>query len=193
MASASQQPARVAAIRLPILLVMLFFVPAETLLAAIRYSDATLEQTERAVLLDATAVIELNRSIESGLESGVPLFFNATVTLKKKNPWWFDSRVYQKVYRCSLTYYELTRHYRVSWAHESGVKNFRSLLDALDSIGSFNRLALDLDAELEQDVPYVASIELALDQNALPLPLRPIGFVNADWRLKSEEYQWQIN
>lgn len=175
------------------LVIFAVFAPVDSLLAAIRYSDATLEKTGRAILLDATAVIELNRSIETGLESGVPLFFNATFTIKKKNPWWFDSSVYEKVYRCSLTYYELTRHYRVSWAHETGVRNFRSLLDALDWIGSFRRLSLELDDDLQPDVDYIASIELELDQNALPLPLRPIGFVNSGWRLHSEAYQWQIN
>ena len=145
------------------------------------------------LLLDATAKIELNPSIESGLNSGVPLYFNATIEINKARRWWPDATLHKQVRRFSLVYYELTRHYRVSWLDESRSRNFRSLLDALESIGTLRSLPLQLDEALQPGQTYRARVNLALDQNALPLALRPVAFVNSSWRLESEEYRWQIN
>ncbi len=195
-----------------IAVLVLFAIPA-SLQAAITFSDARtrtpiqseaepgeLQTGEKAsgentqqLLLDATASIELNQSIESGLSSGVPLYFNATIEITKANRWWPDTTLHKQVRRYSLVYYELTRHYRVSWLDESRSRNFRSLLDALESIGTMRGLPLQLDQALQADQIYRARVQLTLDQNALPLALRPVAFVNSGWRLKSEEYQWQIN
>lgn len=185
-----QRKIRIAA---AVVLLALQFIVAEIAVAAIKYSQAKLVQREQQLLLDASASIELNSSIESGLSSGVPLYFNAILEIKKSKAWWPDSTVYRKVYRYSLVYYELTRHYRVSWLDESRSKNFRSLLDALASIGTVRNMPILDSQELPEGHDYHASLRLALDQNALPLALRPLAFVNSGWRLKSEEYQWQIN
>ena len=176
-----------------IMLLALQFTVSEFASAAIKYSQARLVQREEQLLLIASANIELNSSIESGLSSGVPLYFNAILKVKKSNAWWPDKTVYKKVYRYSLVYYELTRHYRVSWLDESRSKNFRSLLDALASIGTVRSMPTLAPQDLLEGHKYHASLRLALDQNALPLALRPLAFVNSGWRLKSEEYQWQIN
>ncbi len=172
---------------------VLWLVASEFAVAGIKYSQARLVEGEQKLLLDATASIELNSSIESGLSSGVPLYFNATFEIKKSNPWWLDETIYKQEYRYSLVYYELTRHYRVSWLNESRSRNFRSLLDALASIGTVKRMPVLAAHELSEQYAYQASLRLTLDQNALPLALRPLAFVNSGWRLKSEEYQWQIN
>lgn len=181
----------VAATTIALLGLQLFL--AEAALAAIKYSQARLVEREQQLLLDASANIELNPSIESGLASGVPLYFNAILEIKQSNPFWLDTTVHKQVYRYSLVYYELTRHYRVSWLDEARSRNFRSLLDALASIGSVRRLPVLATQELSESQTYHATLRLALDQNALPLALRPLAFVNSGWRLKSEEYQWQIN
>ena len=123
----------------------------------------------------------------------MPLYFNATIEISKANRWWLDTVLHKQVHRYSLVYYELTRHYRVSWLDESRSRNFRSLLDALDSIGTVRSLPLDIVKPLQKNETYQASLSLSLDQNALPLALRPLAFVNSGWRLESEEYQWQLN
>lgn len=156
-------------------------------------SDSGLSKTTQQLILDATASIELNPSIESGLSSGVPLYFNATIEISRSNRWWPDTTLHKQVRRYSLVYYVLTRHYRVSWLDESRSRNFRSLLDALESIGMMRDLPLQLDEALQPGETYRARVNLALDQNALPLALRPVAFVNSAWRLESEEFQWQIN
>lgn len=175
------------------LLVLLFLAPVVEAEASIEYSDAELVTLEERLHLDADGSIELNQSIETGLASGVPLFFNTTFTIEKINPWWFDTVVHSQVFRYSLVYYELTRHYRVSWLHESRSRNFRSLIDALDSIATLRNMPLEISNEVVNDKPYQATLRLALDQNALPLALRPVAFVNSAWRLRTEEYRWQIN
>ena len=143
-------------------------------------------------VLDADASVELNDTIEAGLASGVPLYFNTKVSIDRQRLFWFDSTVYEANRRFALVYYELTRHYRVSVVNENQARNFRSLLDALEYIGAIRDIELMSVDTLQQDKRYRGTIELSLDVNALPLPLRPLLFVSSDWRVRSVAHSWMI-
>ena len=146
-----------------------------------------------AYLLTADAAIELDDGVERGLASGVPIYFNAEFEIHQIRKWWFDKQVHKSVIRFALVYYELTRHYRVTMPGNARAKNFRSLLDALDFIGSLHRMPVKTDSQLINGGNYSASIELLLDQNSLPLALRPVAFLSSEWRVESEAFHWLIN
>ncbi len=174
---------------------------ATTASAAISVTSATLipnvsarEQSDvNAYILSASAVIELNPTIENGLASGVPLYFNAELKISRSTRWWIDQTVHSQSSRYSLVYYELTRHYRVTSIEQLESRNFRSLLDALDYIGTLRNVPVRLASALSDDQSYIASLNLTLDEKSLPLALQPFVFVGSAWRLHSEDYSWQIN
>jgi len=166
--------------------------------AAITFTRAELVPDKKSedgtgYLLTADAAIELDSGVERGLASGVPIYFNAELEIHQIRKWWFDKRVHKSVTRFALVYYELTRHYRVTLPGNTGAKNFRSLLDALDFIGSLRRMPIETDSKLLHGLDYSARIELLLDQNSLPLALRPVGFLSSEWRVESEAFHWLIN
>ena len=155
--------------------------------------SASEENEVRDYVLSANAVIELNQVIENGLYSGVPLFFNATLKITRTARWWLDRTVFSQTARFSLVYYELTRHYRVTGTGQMESRNFRSLLDALDYIGTLRNLPVQLSDTLRDEHSYIASLNLTLDEKSLPLALQPFVFVGSAWRLHSEDYSWPIN
>lgn len=169
--------------------------------AAIFFTDAKLapratansENGDNQYVLSANAVIELNPTIERGLASGVPLYFNAKLEISHPNRWWIDTTVYSQSSRYSLVYYELTRHYRVTAIGQAESRNFRSLLDALDYLGELRNVPVHLTDALREDRSYMAILNLTLDQKSLPLALQPFVFVGSAWRLQSEDYSWQID
>lgn len=144
-------------------------------------------------LLFAQIELELNPTIEAGLASGVPIYFNFDVRIDRIRKYWFDDNILKKRRRFALVYYELTRHFRVTVVDEDISKNFRLLFDALEYIGNIRSMSLNLEDLSQTNHAYRGSVEFALDIGALPLPLRPQAFVSSAWRMQSEERQWQIN
>jgi len=170
-----------------------FLLASRPVFADITFNSAQIQGEAGDVWLDAQAKVELNRTIEAGLQNGVPLHFNTDVTIKKVRTLWWDKSVahYRRTY--ILVYYELTRHYRVSVMGEDITRNFRSLFDALKFLGKIERMSLEPFISMNQHRTYYAQVKLALDVGALPLPLQPQILVRSSWRLRSEEYSWPID
>ncbi|ASJ71466.1 DUF4390 domain-containing protein [Granulosicoccus antarcticus] len=169
---------------------------------SIKLADVELQRESGQLYLSATADIDLPEPIRDGLDSGVPLDFILTLAFSQSRDYWFDRSLAQYQHRFRLTYYELTRHYRVH-AIDTGIsRNYRSLYAAIEGLGTFKRLPMALDVEdvmhkinvqvLEQ-IPsrVVAQLQFKLDSDSLPLPLQPL--IASSWRLTSKEYQWQVN
>ena len=168
----------------------------------IKLSDVLLQVESEQLYLSATADIDLPEPIRDGLDSGVPLDFILTLAFSQPRNFWFDRSLAAYQHRFRLTYYELTRHYRV-YAMDTGVsRNYRSLFAAIEGLGTFKRLPVVLDGEdvvhkntmqvLEQTNPGVmAALQFKLDSNSLPLPLQPL--ISSSWRLTSKEYQWLVD
>jgi len=168
---------------------------------SIQILDARLAATTDGFLLRADSAIELNATIERGLRSGVPLYFNIDFGLYQHRRFWWDKRILEIRRRYSLVYYELTRHYRISTVGLEQARNFRSLLDALDYLGTIRDLPLRAQPEqtfegllpLKSELRYRAELDIELDVDALPLALRPQVLVSSAWRLRSEEYHWRVD
>ena len=164
-----------------------------TLVAATDETDESDETDAHVYALTADASVQLNPTIEQGLANGVPLHFTVQFEIHQPVRWWFDKRILTFIERYSLVYYELTRHYRVSTQDRERSRNFRSLLDALDYLGSVRDVSVSSPRNLTDGQKYLGRLQLSLDQNSLPLALQPVAFVSSAWRLQSEEYRWQIN
>lgn len=191
-----------------LLFILLVGVSAKTLSNAVRdpgridLTAITLNQKEGQLYLDAEALIELPAEIQSGLDSGVPLDFILTLKFYVPRKFWFDRVLVNYEQRFSLTYYELTRHYRVRAIKTGTSKNYRSLSAALHGMGVFRQLPLithrsevflvdDKIVFNESASSIMAALDFRLDTGRLPLPLQPL--ILSSWRLASEEYTWVVN
>lgn len=172
---------------------------------SIRLQDARLRQDENDHWqLTAEAFIELPEPIRVGLDSGVPLDFILTLDFRQPRSFLPDRVLASLSHRFRLSYYELTRHYRVYAVDTDSSRNFRSLSAALAGLGDIDRLPLsitpDEDLQDEQtlserianaETSVEAVLDFRLDSNSLPLPLQPL--IASSWRLSSKEYHWLVN
>lgn len=169
---------------------------------SITLSDVSLIQDRGELYLDAKADIDLPPTIRAGLDNGVPLIFELALRFFEPSPFWFDTELATIERRFSLTYYELTRHYRVKSLKTNKSQNFRSLSAALRGLGSIERLALNInqypvilsDEAIEFEAgsaELFASLDFRLDSRSLPLPLQPV--ITSSWRLASKEVLWSVN
>jgi len=167
---------------------------------SIQVLDASLHQLKAQWFLDAQAEIELGPAIRAGLDSGVPLIFIVELQLDEPRTGWFNTPVLDFKQRYSLNYYELTRHYRLQRIDTKTVdgssRNFRSLLAALDDLGSIHSLyvgqpSVSLVDSNSPQRKLLATLSIQLDSGALPLPLQPL--IASTWSLASEDYAWWVN
>ena len=165
-------------------------------------SDVSLIQDRERYFLDATVDIDLPINIKAGLDSGVPLVFVLTMKFSTPSKFWFDKKIETIEHRRSLTYYELTRHYRVRLLSTNTHRNYRSLSSALRGLGTIEGLPLMLnktpllfsDSETTSVADanaVVAALDFRLDSRSLPLPLQPV--LTSSWRLASKELTWPVN
>ena len=165
-------------------------------------SNVSLIQDRQRYFLDANVDIELPLNVKAGLDSGVPLVFVLTLQFLKPSKYWFDETIETIEHRRSLTYYELTRHYRVQLLSTNTHHNYRSLSSALRGLGAIEGLPLllsntsillsdsDTNSQTDSDA-VVAVLDFRLDSRSLPLPLQPV--LTSSWRLASKELTWPVN
>lgn len=165
--------------------------------AGITFSGVQLEYGENQAHLQAAARIRLPATVQAGLDSGVPLTFVLRLKLLRVGHWWPDKTLLDIERHYTLTYYELTRHYRVSALGTDFNRNYRSLTSALIGLGKLQQIDIDIDQQKSQQLFYVSadnalmgSLQMRLLKSALPLPLQPI--IRSSWTLASEEYRWPV-
>jgi len=163
----------------------------------IQLSNVTLATQSSQLVLQADARVRLPPTVQAGLDSGVPLTFVLRLKLIQPKPIWFDNTVLDVQRHYTLTYYELTRHYRVSALENDVSRNFRSLSSALTGLGEMAAITADLDPQQRQALleaqtkeALLGSLVMRLSKSALPLPLQPI--IRSSWTMVSEEYRWPL-
>jgi len=150
-------------------------------------------------LLDAHAAIELTPAMQAGLDSGVPLTFIVEFELREPRAFWTDVPLLGFKRRYRLIYYDLTRHYRVQALNRGASRNYRSLMSALDGLGSLTALpigrptimALQAKQSIQTGPALQARLSIRFDSKALPLPLQP--FFGSPWQLEDADYEWVVN
>ncbi len=170
----------------------------------INIESASFERSEAGIKLDAVAELNLSREIRLGLDSGVPLQFILQLRILKSRRFLPDAVFLGVQKRYTLTYYELTRHYRVQSIDTLESHNYRSLFAALTAMGNlesvefrvpepkYARLGRILKPlEGQDNARHYGELTFKLDSKALPLPLQPV--ITKAWRLASKEYLWQLN
>ncbi|MBX2881321.1 MAG: DUF4390 domain-containing protein [Granulosicoccus sp.] len=159
----------------------------------IELTQISFRRLPEMLMLDAQADIVLPATMQAGLDNGVPLTFIMSVRLIQDRRWWFDRTVSSFEKRYTLTYYDLTRHYRVHAVDANVSQNYRSLSSALAGLGRFNGVSFAWHGEsapIKNKKALTGTLRLHLDTAALPLPLQPL--IRSNWKLASEEYQWQV-
>ena len=178
----------VCALVMALLSVALFPTAAAHANGGIQVTSVTLEATEEGYQFDADFEIMLNHKLEYALQKGIVLYFVTELNLVNSRWYWLDERVAQSRVREGLSYYALTRQYRLSRGTLS--QNFSTLSEALRTLSRVRDRLIIASSELKQDEEYTVELRMWLDISALPKPFQVETLGSKEWDLSSGMLRW---
>ena len=160
---------------------------------AIEIRSVNVELVDEVLYLNAAITYRLAPSLVDALHEGVPLTFLLEIEIVRPRPYWVDDVVAHLQQRYRLEYHALTRQYLLTNVNSGSQFRFPSLEAAVSVLGTVVRLPLVDRNLLARDQDYYGRLQVLLDEEALPVPLRLLSYFSADWRLQSAWYTWQFH
>lgn len=156
--------------------------------ATIQIRSVKLEAVEDGYQFDANFEITLNPRLEYALEKGIVLYFVTELNLLSSRWYWLDEKVAASRVREGLSYYALTRQYRLSRGTLS--QNFGTLDEALEALGRVRNRPIIANTELKLDTDYTVEVRMRLDIAALPKPFQVETLGTRDWDVGTGMLRW---
>ena len=144
------------------------------------------------ILLDAEIVYDLNETIAEALENGVPLTFEIHVQMRRAEAWIWESDVVEHRLRTVLRFRPLSGLYELRNLTGDDQLSFATRAAALRALGRIVGMPVIARNELDLDQEYLVQVDVRLDIEALPLPMRPMAYLDGDWSLASEPWEWRL-
>lgn len=153
---------------------------------------ASVRQAEEVYVLDAVADIRLTPAVRRALDNGVTLTFAWEVEISRARNWLPDATTAALTQRYAVEYHALSLQYIVTNRNTGERRSFTRRRIALDFIGTLIGLPL-VDAPMIDDPAiHTGHVRLKLEQDSLPLPLRPQALFNPAWYLRSDWKTWSF-
>lgn len=143
-------------------------------------------------MLSADIVYQLSKKAMEALQNGVPLFWDIQVKIQQHRDVLWDKTLVDTAIRYRIQYHALLNMYRVSNESTGEVYNFSTLSAALDLMSAVRDFRLIEKAELAPEKQYLCAVKVNFDREALPLPLRPIAYIDPQWYLSSNWTLWPL-
>lgn len=142
--------------------------------------------------LSAEFDYQLSLQAQEALQNGVPLYWVVQVKVQQRRRILWNKTLVDTLIRYKIQYHALLNMYRVKNEHTGKVTNFSTLAAALDSMSTVRDFSVLDKSALTSGYQYIAAVQVKLDRDSLPLPLRPIAYVNPQWYLSSTWYVWSL-
>lgn len=127
------------------------------------------------------------------LDNGVPVTIQLHIQIRPATAWFWQPTVADMMLWSSIRYQPLTELYTVTHAPPGLKKSFITRSSAITALGEIEDLPLVATQLLQSDRYYLLYLKVAIDLEALPLPLRPIAYLSPSWNLSSGWTQWPLN
>ena len=139
-------------------------------------------------MLSAEIGFHLSPRAEQALRSGVPLIWTYHIKVQELRDYLWDQTIEEKNFSYRMQFHALLNMYRIKNENNGIVDNFTTLQAALDSLSTLRDFPLIDKAKIADSNTYVAKLKITFERDALPLPLRPVAYLNPQWYLSSDWY-----
>lgn len=156
----------------------------------VKIADASLRGDDYVV--NAEIEYQLSKRATEALKNGVPLLWTYRLRVEEVREYLWNKTVVEKNFLYRLQYHALLNVYRVKNESNGAVSNFSSLEAALDLLSVLRDFRLIEKDKLSDSTVYLAELKISFERDALPLPLRPVAYLNAQWYLSSDWYVWPL-
>ncbi len=174
--------------------VLLWLLPisgsANEFAAEVRQAEITLQGD--SYMLSADILYQLSDKAMEALQNGVPLFWDLQVKVQQQRDVLWNKTLVDTAIRYRIQYHALLNMYRVRNEGNGDVYNFSTLSAALDLMSAVRHFRLIEKAELAPEKQYLCAVKVNFDRDALPLPLRPIAYIDPQWYLSSDWTLWPL-
>lgn len=171
---------------LTVLLLISFTAKAE----GIKLKFVELDAVDDGYQFNADIEIVLNPTLKKALKKGIVLYFVTDFRLVSPRWYWFDKRIARSKQRDALSYYALTRQYRLSGGLQK--QSFSTLKEALRVLSRVRDRSIVASSKLQRDKEYIAKLRMRLDLSRLPKPFQVEALGSKEWNLSSDWQQWNI-
>jgi len=141
-------------------------------------------------LADAQLRFDFNKTVIDALQHGVPLTIELQLQVVRKDAWFWEPNVVDlKLYRI-LRFHALTGLYEIRNLEDGDSQSFAIRDIAISALGEVQSLFVVEEKQLIEGETYELELRASLDIESLPLTLRPLAYLTADWNLTSD---WHIH
>ncbi len=159
---------------------------------AVVVKTAELEAQGDSYVLSADIDYRLSPWVEEALQNGVSLFWAVQLKVWQQRDYIWDKKLVYKEVRYRIQYHALLNMYRVRNESSGAVDNFSTLPAALSLMSTVRNIQVIEKSGLAAGKRYRAGVKVRFDRDALPLPLRPVAYLNPQWYLSSDWYVWSL-
>ncbi|MBK8816608.1 MAG: DUF4390 domain-containing protein [Methylococcaceae bacterium] len=165
------------------------------------YSDDTGEVSVKSAetsllgddyVLNADIDYQLSNKATEALKNGVPLLWTYQFKVEELRDYLWNKTIIEKNILYRVQYHALLNVYRVKNESNGSVNNFSTLQAALDLLSTLRDYRLLEKSKILVSKTYLAKIKISFERDALPLPLRPIAYLNSQWYLSSDWFVWPL-
>lgn len=132
-----------------------------------------------------------DKSLEA-LQHGIPLTVEVHAQLRHENAWLWENDLLDIRFRYQIRYHPLAAVYQIKDLQTDYEQSFVTRESALVALGEIEDFVLLNHSQLIPGEPYVLSVKSFLDIEALPLPLRPLAYIDPRWNLSSDWKSWRL-
>lgn len=157
---------------------------------SVRYAE--LLKGESGYVLSADIDYRLSDSAIDALRNGIPLYWELQVKILQQRRFLWNLAIAEKSLRFRIQYHALLNMYRVRNENSGEIRNFSTLTAAIDLLSSVRYIKLFKSLKIDPEQRYLATVKVHFDRESLPLPLRPIAYLNPQWYLSSDSYIWLL-
>ncbi|MBM4207149.1 MAG: DUF4390 domain-containing protein [Gammaproteobacteria bacterium] len=143
-------------------------------------------------VMSADIDYQLSEKTVEALNNGVSLFWTYQFKVQEQRDYLWNKTVLDKSVRYGVQYHALLKLYRVSNISNGTDENFSTLEGALDKLSTLRDYPLIEKDKIADGNQYIASMQITFERDALPLPLRPVAYMNPQWYLSSDWYTWPL-
>jgi len=165
---------------------LLVLMALQSAMADFSIQSASAEIVNDIYMVDAEIDYAFSNEALEALNNGVNLIVKIEVEIQRKRKYLWDPVVARTVQTYRLERHELSDRYLVVDATSGTRRNFTSISEAVESMGSPDPIPVIERESLESSFQYTVRLRTALDIEELPAPLRPIAYISPNWRLGSD-------
>ncbi len=159
--------------------------------------DTRIERAELIVqqqhyVLNAELSFQLSPVANSALHHGIPLSFEVLLKIERDIYGLWLKTLKEISIRYQVRYLTLLNIYRLDNDKGKEIGHYSTLSGALKDLGDIQNIYVAGSGELPENEMLIVTLQVDLDREALPLPLRVESYFKAGWSLASKPYFWSV-